>query len=55
MAENREPHTLPELKKFLSTPENPVTTAEMSEFWMSLTDEEKEEFRNSELPSSSEE
>lgn len=43
-------NSLPELKRFLSTPDNPVTTSEMTEFWTSLTDEEKEEFKNSHLP-----
>jgi hypothetical protein len=45
-----EKNSLVDLKKFLSTPDRPVSTAEMSEFWTSLTDEEKEEFRATELP-----
>jgi hypothetical protein len=46
MAEN----SINDLKKFLSTPENPVSMQEMSEFWSSLTDEEKVEFKATELP-----
>jgi hypothetical protein len=45
-------NTLMEIKKFLSTPDNPVGTAEMSEFWKSLSDEEKEDFKTTELPQS---
>jgi hypothetical protein len=44
-------NSITDIKKFLSTPDNPVTTAEMSEFWSSLSDEEKAEFKNTELPS----
>lgn len=40
---------LVEIKQYLSTPENPLTTAEFQEFWNSLTDEEKDEFRRTEL------
>lgn len=46
MAEN----SIADLKKFLSTPENPVSMAEMQEFWKELTDEEKAEFKAAELP-----
>lgn len=48
--QEKEGNSIVEIKKFLSTPDHPVTTSEMSEFWTSLTDEEKEEFRNTELP-----
>lgn len=43
-------NTMMDLKKFLGTEENPVSNTEMAEFWKSLTDEEKEEFKNTELP-----
>jgi hypothetical protein len=33
------------LKRYLATPEQPVSTEEMSEFWGSCTDEEKVEFK----------
>jgi hypothetical protein len=38
-----------DIKKYLSTPERPVDSKEMSDFWNSLTDEEKKEFKNAEL------
>lgn len=47
-------NSLADLKKFLTTPENPVTSAEMMEFWSSLTDEEKAEFKKTPLPKSEE-
>lgn len=46
MAENK----IGDLKKFLSTPDRPVSMEEMSEFWNSLTEEEKAEFKATELP-----
>ncbi|HMS83590.1 MAG TPA: hypothetical protein PKD12_08070 [Nitrospira sp.] len=46
MAENK----ISDLKKFLSTPDRPVSMEEMQEFWGSLTDEEKAEFKATELP-----
>lgn len=49
-----EGNSLADLKRFLSTPENPVTSQEMSQFWMSLTDEEKAEFKKTQLPKSEE-
>ncbi len=45
MAEN----TVKDLKSFLSTPEKPVSNGEMMEFWKSLTDEEKEQFKTADL------
>jgi hypothetical protein len=42
-------NSLTDLKKYLSTPEQPVSTQEMYEFWTSLTDEEKEEFKSTVL------
>lgn len=47
MAENE--NTIVGLKKYLSTPERPVSSQEMTEFWNSLTDEEKLEFKRTEL------
>ena len=44
-----EMHTLGELMKYLSTPGNKVSSSEFQEFWKSLTEEEKDEFRKSEL------
>jgi hypothetical protein len=38
-----------DLKKYLSTPDRPVSMQEMTEFWKSLTDEEKQEFRRTPL------
>lgn len=38
-----------EIKKYLSTPENPLTTKEFQEFWSELTEEEKDEFKKAEL------
>jgi CO dehydrogenase/acetyl-CoA synthase beta subunit len=34
-----------DVKKFLADPDNPVETQEFREFWESLTEEEKEEFK----------
>jgi hypothetical protein len=48
MAEGK--NSIVDIKKFLSTPERPVDSKEMSDFWNSLTDEEKAEFKNAELP-----
>jgi hypothetical protein len=42
-------NTLTDLMKFLSTPDRPVGSAEFQEFWKSLADEEKEEFRRAKL------
>lgn len=43
-------HSLPDLMRFLSTPEHPITSAEFNEFWRSCSDQEREEFRSTELP-----
>lgn len=40
---------LVDIKRFLETPERPISNAEFSEFWKSLTEEEKDEFRKAEL------
>jgi hypothetical protein len=42
-------NSLVDLKKYLSTPERPVSTKEMHEFWESLTEEEKKEFKSTSL------
>jgi hypothetical protein len=42
-------NSIVDIKKFLSTPENPLTTKEFQEFWSSLSEEEKEEFRKTPL------
>lgn len=42
-------NSIVDLKKFLGTPERPVEMSEFQEFWASLTEEEKEEFRQTEL------
>lgn len=43
-------NSIVDLKKYLGTPDRPVSSGEMSEFWKSCTDEEKAEFKKSELP-----
>ena len=43
------PNSMTEIKQFLSTPEKPVGGKELIDFWNSLSDEEKEAFRNAEL------
>lgn len=45
-----EPNSIVDIKQFLSTPDKPVSTAEFTEFWKSLTEEEKEAFKREELP-----
>lgn len=53
MTENeKEQNSIQDIRKFLSTPENPVSIADFTEFWKSLTDEEKEEYKNTPLPKS---
>jgi hypothetical protein len=42
-------NTLKDLKEFFSVPEKPVNNTEMVEFWKSLSDEEKEEYKNVDL------
>jgi len=34
-------NTVMQLKQFFATPDKPVSTKEMMEFWKSLTDDEK--------------
>lgn len=40
---------LVEIQKYFATAENPLTANEFKEFWDSLTEEEKEEFRHADL------
>jgi hypothetical protein len=47
--ENPNQNSLTDLKRYLGTDESPVSNAEWVEFWKSLSDEEKAEFRNAEL------
>jgi hypothetical protein len=42
-------NTITDLKRFLSTQENPVTMEEFKEFWNTCTDEEKMEFKSTKL------
>jgi len=41
--------TVAELKEWLGKGSRKVESKEMMDFWKSLTDEEKEEFKNTEL------
>lgn len=47
--ENPDENSLTELKRYLGTNERKVDNVEFTEFWKSLTDEEKLEFRFAEL------
>lgn len=50
MAEDEKSGNTPkEIMAFLSTEEKPVKSAEFREFWMSLSDEEKAEYKNADL------
>lgn len=42
-------NSMQEIQKFFSTEERPVTGPEMREFWMSLSDEEKQYFKSADL------
>jgi hypothetical protein len=42
-------NSIVDLKQFLGTPERPVSSQEMSEFWKACTDEEKAEFKKAKL------
>jgi hypothetical protein len=44
-------NSINDIRKFLSTSENPLSMAEFTEFWKELTDEEKEEFKTTPLHS----
>lgn len=43
-------NSIVDLKKYLSTPENPLTMEEFKEFWTSCTEQEKAEFKATKLP-----
>jgi hypothetical protein len=47
--DGKKENSIVDIKKYLSTPENPLTTKEFQEFWSSLTEEEKVEFKTTEL------
>jgi folate-dependent tRNA-U54 methylase TrmFO/GidA len=42
-------NSIVDLKKYLSTEDQPLTMEEFKEFWESLTEEEKTEFKKMEL------
>lgn len=42
-------NSIVDLKKYLGTEERPVDNAEFQEFWKELTEEEKVEFKSTEL------
>lgn len=44
-------NSIVDIKKFLSTGENPVSGTEFAEFWKGLTEEEKDEYKNTPLSS----
>lgn len=46
---NGETNSLVEIMHFLSTPDRPVKSGEFQEFWKTLTDEEKDEFKRADL------
>ena len=45
----KEGNSIVDIKKYLATPEKPVTNAEFTNFWNSLTEEEKQEYKKTEL------
>jgi folate-dependent tRNA-U54 methylase TrmFO/GidA len=42
-------NSIVDLKKYLATPENPVPNQEFKDFWESLTEAEKKEFKQTKL------
>jgi hypothetical protein len=52
MGEQEQENSINDIRKFLNTPENPISMQEFSEFWKSLSDEEKAAFKAEELPES---
>lgn len=42
-------NTVSQLRDFVSTPENKCSTSEFMEFWKSLTDEQKADYKNADL------
>jgi hypothetical protein len=45
-----EKNSVSDIRRYLSTPDNPVSMEEFTVFWKSLSDEEKDEYKNTELP-----
>lgn len=43
-------NSIVDLRKYLGTKDRPVSTGEMTDFWHSLSTEEKEEFKSTKLP-----
>lgn len=43
------PNTAAAVKSFFDTPEKPLGTSEFMDFWKSLSDEEKEYYKNADL------
>jgi hypothetical protein len=43
-----------DIKKYLSDGGEPLTMAEFNDFWKSLSEEEKQEFKDTKLPESKE-
>lgn len=48
--EKKDRNSIVDIKKFLGSPENPLDNAEFKAFWESLSEEEKEEYKNTPLP-----
>jgi hypothetical protein len=42
-------NTITQIKEFFNSEEKPLKTAEVMEFWKSLSDEEKEYYKHAEL------
>jgi hypothetical protein len=43
-------NSITDIKKYLSTEEDPLTMQEFKEFWDSLNDSEKEQYKTTPLP-----
>jgi hypothetical protein len=46
---NDRENTISEIKAYLTDPEHPFKPGEFSEFWMSLTNEERASYRKADL------
>lgn len=44
-------NSITQIREFFTTGDNPLKEGEFKEFWMSLTDAEKDEFRKADLRS----
>ena len=42
-------NSIADLKRYLGTPDRPVSTSEMTEFWKNCSEGEKEQFKKTEL------